>query len=68
MILFHRGNTHRDTEGCVLIGSTRGTLHGEPAVLGSRKAFADFMDSLDGVDEFTLIVTEGDDAGTGAVD
>lgn len=67
-ILFHRGNTHRDTEGCVLVGMTRGMLHGEPAVLGSRQAFAAFMDSLEGVEAFTLLITEGDRASSDSVD
>ena len=57
-ILFHIGNTHNDTRGCVLLGLERGTLDGNPAVLNSRAAFRTFMDLLQGVEMFTLVVTE----------
>ena len=38
-ILFHPGNTHKDTRGCILPGLEAGTLKGLPAVLNSREAF-----------------------------
>ena len=63
-ILFHIGNDLTDTEGCVLVGLERGELNGVPAVLNSTPAFKQFMDSLDGVDLFTLVVTESKDEGT----
>lgn len=57
-ILFHKGNTHLDTRGCILVGTSRGTIDGVPAVLGSTAAFMAFMDLLDGVDEFTLTISD----------
>jgi len=42
-ILLHKGNIERDTEGCVLLGSSFGTLAMQPAVLGSKAAFDKFM-------------------------
>ena len=37
-ILIHKGNTVRDTMGCMLPGMRVGTLGGKQAVLGSAKA------------------------------
>lgn len=42
-ILFHRGNTHIDTHGCILIGERFGMLSGRPAILGSNTAFTHLM-------------------------
>jgi len=49
-LLFHWGNTNRDSSGCILIGMERG----ERAILKSRIAFSFFMRIQDGVDEFCL--------------
>ncbi len=69
-ILFHRGNTEEDTEGCVLLGSEVGVMKvtdedsGEPkhklAVRNSRKAFDRFMNSLREVDSFELLIEDED--------
>lgn len=56
----HRGNTTKDTEGCILVGTKRGVLNGQDAVLHSTEAFADFMRRLEGVDTFTLEVGDAD--------
>lgn len=54
----HKGNTVRDSEGCILLGTTRGTLNGMDAVLDSKDAFDAFMASQAGVDRFTLTVVD----------
>ncbi len=51
-ILFHCGNTNNDSEGCVLLGSERGT----GCILDSRVAFEKFMALQENVGEFTLTV------------
>lgn len=45
-IRIHSGNTNEDTEGCILLGTERGTMDGENAVLNSRVAFGDFFGIL----------------------
>lgn len=65
-ILFHIANTEEDIEGCIGLGTRLGTLRvkdedtGELryklAVLESKKAFQEFMESMKGIDEFMLRV------------
>jgi len=55
-IIFHWGNTSKDTKGCILLGSSFGILDFEPAVLSSKSAFIDFMGRLEGVEEFNFVV------------
>ena len=51
-ILFHTGNTNRDSEGCILLGQQiKGAV-----LLNSRPAFASFMELLDRLPQFTLEV------------
>jgi len=67
-IKFHVGNTEEDTEGCPLLGSNFGVLAVQDedsgltvnkiGVVRSRPAFQRFMDSLEGINEFTLHVVE----------
>lgn len=52
-ILIHAGNTKNDSVGCVIIGSERGELNGEAAVLGSKKALAK-LNEVTGRQPFTL--------------
>lgn len=56
-ILFHWGNTSKDTEGCLLLGNRIGKIGSEPAVLDSKQCFARFR-SLIGKNEFTLVVED----------
>lgn len=51
-LLFHPGNTQQDSEGCILLG----TSISQDSLTESRKAFASFMTSLEGVNTFTLQV------------
>jgi hypothetical protein len=57
-ILFHVGNTIKDSTGCILLGSTCGDIDGQRAVLCSRAAFNGFMGVADGVPEFRLVIND----------
>lgn len=52
-ILFHVGNFNKDSEGCILVGLSKS----DKQINESTKAFAEFMELLKGVNEFTLEVT-----------
>lgn len=54
----HVGNTMVDTDGCILLGTSQGTLNGQPAILESKPAFDAFMAVQQGVDRFTLTITD----------
>lgn len=57
-ILFHKGNTEGDSEGCVLLGMLRGELNGEPAVLHSSVALSEFLRWADERPRFWLEVVQ----------
>ena len=57
-ILFHKGNSERNTQGCVLIAEEFGKLNGKAAVLASGRGFAEFMSILKEVDEFELTIED----------
>ncbi|TAL13952.1 hypothetical protein EPN95_04665 [Patescibacteria group bacterium] len=56
-ILFHAGNTHEATEGCILTGLSFGKVGGVNGILSSKKAFSVFMARLKGIKQFNLLVT-----------
>jgi hypothetical protein len=53
-ILFHRGNTHHNTNGCILIGESFHFLDGIPSIRASGEGYAEFMREVRGLDEFEL--------------
>lgn len=57
-ILFHVGNTEKDTFGCLLPGDRVGYLKNKRAVLDSGKSFVNLMEELESINEFKLIITE----------
>lgn len=57
-ILFHVGNTHVDTSGCILVGGRYGTIRGESAVLNSRVAMQRFMERLKDHPEAVLTIVD----------
>jgi hypothetical protein len=57
-ILFHKGNLPEvDSAGCILLGTSFGAIASAEAVLGSANAFAAFLQTQAGVDEFQLTVS-----------
>lgn len=52
-ILVHNGNLVRHTKGCLILGNSKGTLAGQPAVLSSKPAMRRLL-NLIGQNEFNL--------------
>ena len=57
-ILFHAGNTHKDTHGCILLGMQFGRIGTESAILASRSAFNRFLDLMAGIPEAELVIID----------
>lgn len=57
-LLFHTGNTFKDSKGCVLTGLARGVVDDLPAVTQSRAAFSQFMGHTAGLPSFDLEVVD----------
>ncbi len=59
-ILFHRGNTHINTQGCILIGERFHFLNSIPSIASSRVGFDEFWARVKDVDEFDLTIRWAD--------
>lgn len=57
-VLFHVGNTDKNTKGCILLGSSFGRINGRRAVASSGKALQKFYDRLAGENQFHLTIQE----------
>jgi hypothetical protein len=51
-VRIHAGNTNHDTEGCILVGQTRGDNY----IGQSRKAFAKLFKKMQGAKDITLTI------------
>lgn len=56
-ILFHSGNSHLDTQGCILLGKSFERIGAVNAIVGGRKAFPELLERLKGIDRVQLLVT-----------
>jgi len=61
-ILFHGGNAHTNTEGCIVVGSYFGVLEGMTAVLGSKthkgRGYYRFLEEVADRDEFDFRIID----------
>lgn len=55
-ILFHAGNSAKDTQGCILLGVGVETGGRKPCLLSSRAAMKTFMQMLEGVETFEITI------------
>lgn len=56
-ILFHMGNTHKDTQGCILVGlSSIKVPDKQPYISDSTMGFKAFLAKFKDIDEFTLVI------------
>lgn len=53
-VLFHKGNTHLNTEGCILLGESFDFLNGIPSVKSSKVAFDEFMKEALSLGDFSV--------------
>jgi|SRR3972149_8818617 len=57
-VLFHAGNTEKDTLGCILLGATVGKLKGNRAVLNSGNTFKEFLRRTEHLNDFDLFLED----------
>ena len=55
-ILFHVGNIDEDSHGCIILGEQFEPLNSKNAVLSSGKAFKEFLQRTEGIDEFSFCI------------
>ncbi len=55
-ILFHKGNIMDDSHGCIILGEQFEPLEGKNAVISSGKAFIEFIQRTQGINEFDLFI------------
>lgn len=55
-ILFHKGNLMDDSHGCIILGEQFEPFNSRNAVLSSGKAFSEFIERTNGIDEFKLSI------------
>lgn len=57
-VLFHRGNTTEDTQGCILVGEEFSGTFEKPMIVSSQRGFLELMTLMDGITTFELQVTD----------
>lgn len=57
-ILIHWGNLDDHTEGCIILAEEFGLLNDDWALLSSKRAFNEFMDRMEGINEALLTIVE----------
>jgi len=57
-VLFHAGNFKENTEGCILLARKFGVLKYARAILNSGDTFKQFMEKMQGINEFRLTIVE----------
>lgn len=57
-VVFHEGNTMKDTHGCILLGKHYGMLEAEHGILASKITRESFMSTMDGLNEVILTITD----------
>jgi hypothetical protein len=57
-ILFHKGNLADDSHGCILVGEQFNPVKGEDGITASKEGFTEFMQLLEGKDEFTIEIKD----------
>ena len=57
-ILFHKGNTIEDTQGCILIGEEFSGTYEQPRIASSERGFLEFMTLLQETTSFDLIIVD----------
>jgi hypothetical protein len=55
-ILFHKGNTIADTQGCIILGQYWDKLRGNRAVLNSGLSFQNFIAATAAINSFPLMI------------